>query len=195
MKILNSRNSIIFLLISFVVLLFAFYTDHRWEDWYITFRASKNMALGNGLVYNVGERVHSFTSPLGTIIPALLSYIGGPDSDEFAIWSYRFLCTLLLSYTGVQLFNFFKKLGATDFNSYWVVGLFTFNILIVDFSINGMETAFMMLFLTRFIYLMLIPDGRLIRKLAICMAALMYTRCFCLFWIYNIWFFLVQSQY
>jgi hypothetical protein len=132
--------------------------------------------LGNGLVYNVGERVHSFTSPLGTIIPALLSYIGGPDSDEFAIWSYRFLCTLLLSYTGVQLFNFFKKLGATDFNSYWVVGLFTFNILIVDFSINGMETAFMMLFLTRFIYLMLIPDGRLIRKLAICMAALMYTR-------------------
>jgi hypothetical protein len=35
---MKKQNLVIFLAIA----AFAWYTDHRWEDWYITYRASKN---------------------------------------------------------------------------------------------------------------------------------------------------------
>jgi len=41
------------------------------EDAYITFRYARNFALGNGLIYNPGERVMGFTSPLWTLWSAL----------------------------------------------------------------------------------------------------------------------------
>lgn len=37
------------------------------EDAYITFRYAQNLAAGHGLVYNLGERVMGFTSPLWTL--------------------------------------------------------------------------------------------------------------------------------
>jgi hypothetical protein len=54
-----------------IFLLFALCTNHVWEDYYITYRSSKNLANGHGLVFNVGERLHTFTSPLGVLLPAL----------------------------------------------------------------------------------------------------------------------------
>src|SRR5450755_4887932 len=53
-----------------VTLVWSAYTHHVWEDFYITYRASKNLALGNGLVFTVGERLQTFTSPLQALIPA-----------------------------------------------------------------------------------------------------------------------------
>jgi arabinofuranosyltransferase len=41
------------------------------EDAYITFRYAKNLAIGNGLIYNPGERVMGFSSPLWTVWNAL----------------------------------------------------------------------------------------------------------------------------
>lgn len=40
---------------------YAIYTDHAWEDFFITFRFSRNLVEGKGLVYQPGERVHGFT--------------------------------------------------------------------------------------------------------------------------------------
>ena len=50
---------------------YALATDRVWEDYYITWKSSKNLAEGNGLVFHPGERVHTFTSPLGVLLPAL----------------------------------------------------------------------------------------------------------------------------
>ena len=36
---------------------FALFTGHIWEDYFITFRSSLNLATGHGLVYQPGERV------------------------------------------------------------------------------------------------------------------------------------------
>ena len=55
----------------------AIYTNHTWEDYYITYRASKNLATGHGLTFTQGERVHSFTSPLGVLLPALAPVFKG----------------------------------------------------------------------------------------------------------------------
>ena len=47
---------------------YTLYTNHIWEDFFITFRHSQNLCEGKGLVYNEGERVHGFTSPLGVLL-------------------------------------------------------------------------------------------------------------------------------
>ncbi len=46
------------------------------EDAYITFRYARNFASGNGLVYNPGERVMGFSSPLWTVWNALGMRVG-----------------------------------------------------------------------------------------------------------------------
>jgi hypothetical protein len=86
-------------------ILFATYTDLAWDDWYITFRASKNLALGHGLTFTVGERVYSYTSPLGTLIPALLSYLTGNSSDNLVLWLFRGLNALILGFAAVLSFG------------------------------------------------------------------------------------------
>lgn len=52
-------------------------TSHVWEDFWITFRSSKNLAAGHGLVFNPGDRLHTFTSPLGVLLPAAASLAAG----------------------------------------------------------------------------------------------------------------------
>src|SRR6266540_6543818 len=46
------------------------------EDFYITLRYAENLAQGNGLVYNVGERVLGTTTPLYTLFLALIAWLG-----------------------------------------------------------------------------------------------------------------------
>src|SRR5687768_4336169 len=72
-----------------VALGFAAFTGHMWEDYLITFRSSLNLATGNGLVFQPGERVHSFTSPLGTLLPALFALGGGESVEIRALWGLR----------------------------------------------------------------------------------------------------------
>ena len=51
---------------------FLFYIRYHLDDALITLRYSRNLIEGNGLVYNVGEKVQGFTSPLFCLINALL---------------------------------------------------------------------------------------------------------------------------
>src|ERR1039458_1722120 len=53
----------IFAGIMLITLGWAAYTHHVWEDFYITYRSSKNLALGNGLVFTAGGRPHTSHSP------------------------------------------------------------------------------------------------------------------------------------
>src|SRR5262249_29250347 len=68
---------------------YALYTGHVWEDYLITFRFSKILVDGHGLVYNLGERLHGFTSPLGVLLPALGYWLTG--NDQSALWFFRVL--------------------------------------------------------------------------------------------------------
>src|ERR1035438_6338043 len=88
---------LIFVGVFALALVFAAYTQHAWEDYYITYRASKNLATGHGLVYTVGQRVHAFTSPLNVLVPAALVVITGNTSDELVLWLFRIVSCLLLA--------------------------------------------------------------------------------------------------
>jgi hypothetical protein len=159
-----------------VPLLFATYTRHVWEDWYITFRASKNLALGLGLVFTPGERTHSFTSPLGTLIPALLSYFSGNTADGLVIWLFRAIGALLHGAAAVLLVRIARTIGLPGWCRICLFGLFIFDAKINDFSINGMETAFLVWFLMLMLYAHLVPTSRQGVLLGLAWAGLMWTR-------------------
>jgi hypothetical protein len=155
-------------------LLFAVFTNHVWEDYYITFRASKNLAEGHGLVYQIGERVHSFTSPLGVLLPALLYTITG--SDDFTLWGFRLLSCAALSWAVVLLWKTLEEQG-TSLAARWVVTLLLmFESKLVDFTINGMETPLMLLFAAMVFRLALRGPQPSSLPLGTAVAGLMWTR-------------------
>lgn len=168
---------LIFIAIFSLTLSFAIYTNHAWEDWYITYRCSKNLSLGNGLVYQIGQRVHAFTSPIGTLIPAILNIITLNISDELVLWLFRIIGCFLLGFSAILLFKIAKKFSFCLFATIFLISMFGTNIKIIDFSINGMETAFMIFFLTCVIYFMTAaPPSHLSLKLGLAWAGLMWTR-------------------
>ena len=91
--------------VALVALLFAAFTNHVWEDYYITFRSSKNLATGHGLVFNHGDRLHTFTSPLGVLLPAAASLLSGNSSDAAALWIFRVMCAAALGGAAALLFG------------------------------------------------------------------------------------------
>src|SRR5262249_9424252 len=90
---------------------YALYANHIWEDYFITFRHSQNLCEGKGLLYNPGERLHGFTSPLGTLVPALCYLATGQTSYLPAMWLYRVLSILAFAGGGVLLL---KAMWVTD---------------------------------------------------------------------------------
>jgi len=51
---------------------------HPFDDTFITFRYALNLALGNGFVYNAGERVLGTTTPLWALLLAGFRAVGAP---------------------------------------------------------------------------------------------------------------------
>ncbi|TLV00104.1 hypothetical protein [Dyadobacter luticola] len=165
----------IFALGTLSALFFAVYTDHRWEDWYITFRASKNLSEGLGFTFNMNERVHSFTSPIGTLVPALLNFI--THDDEAVIWSFRVINMLLIGLVVKLVFDLFTDNIKAAFLPALLVSLaLVFDEKSIDYSINGMETAFMLLgivLLIRELFISVKPNPL---RLGLIFAFLMWSR-------------------
>ena len=156
-----SRTPLLFgLAAALVALGFAAFTGHAWEDYYITFRASLNLAEGNGLVFQPGERVHSFTSPLGTLLPALFALGGGEGVAERALWGLRIVSALALGgalWIGLRAFQRagIARIAAIAIGLAWLLDAKT-----VDFAINGMETA-LVVFFVAFTWQAFASGGRL----------------------------------
>ncbi|HET7537297.1 MAG TPA: hypothetical protein VFJ90_12635 [Candidatus Didemnitutus sp.] len=157
-------------------LAWAGYTNHAWEDYYITYRASKNLATGHGLTFTAGERVHSFTSPLGTLLPAVASILTGNRSDITALWIFRVMSLTALSGAAIVLWRFGEAVSGRRFFCVALVGLLLTDAKILDFSTNGMETALLLLFLAWTLYALLAAPPRPVLQLGLAWAGLMWSR-------------------
>jgi len=75
------------ILFSIILILFFFgYLNFRQDDAYIFYTYAKNITVGNGFVYNLGEKVNATTSPLYTLLLAALYWITkNISSDIFPI--------------------------------------------------------------------------------------------------------------
>lgn len=169
------RSVLAFLAVFSAGMLFALVTNHAWEDWYITYRISKNLATGAGLVYTAGERIHAFTSPIGVLVPAFLAKITGATSDSLVIWLFRVISCAFLGMGAVIL----VRMASAELRPLCVavtLFLYTTSIGIIDFSINGMETAFMVFFTLLTAYYLSAPSNHQSVKLGAAWAGLLWTR-------------------
>lgn len=165
-----------FLGAALVALLFAFYTNHVWEDYYITYRSSKNLASGHGLVFNHGDRLHTFTSPLGVLLPAVSSLLTGNASDTAALWIFRLMCAAAFGGAAALLVQLTRRLAWPGVATALLVLLIGTDAKFLDFTINGMETAFMLLFLAYALWSHFTPGPRQWLHLGGAWAGLMWTR-------------------
>ena len=94
----------------------------QFEDQLIVLRYARNLAEGNGLVYNAGERVMGFTTPLFTVLSSVFVLFGG---DQAAAWQNGFglLCMLATAALAAKLL---VRLGAGP-AAPLAVALVTFN--------------------------------------------------------------------
>lgn len=171
-----SAPMLAFGLTALVALVFALYTQHAWEDYYITYRSSKNLATGHGLVFNVGDRLHTFTSPLGVLLPALASLLTANHSDLAALWIFRVMCIAALGGAAALLVSTGRRLAYGGIATFFLVAWLATDAKTVDFTINGMETAFMVLFLAYALWSHLSPGPRQWLHLGAAWAGLMWTR-------------------
>ncbi|MHB8839704.1 MAG: hypothetical protein ACYC7F_12240 [Gemmatimonadaceae bacterium] len=155
---------------------FALYTHHAWEDYWITFRASKNLATGHGLVFNVGDRLHTFTSPLGVLLPAVASLLTANSSDAAALWIFRVMSAAALGGAAALLVLTARQLNYGRAAAFFLVAWLVTDAKILDYTINGMETAFMMLFLAYALWAHTRAAPRTWMHLGAAWAGLMWTR-------------------
>ncbi|MFI5335708.1 MAG: hypothetical protein ACHQ5A_02930, partial [Opitutales bacterium] len=152
------------------------YTNHVWEDYYITYRSSKNLATGYGLVYNHGDRLHTFTSPLGVLLPAAASLLTANTSDTAALWLFRLMCIAAFAGGAALLVGLVHRLDYPGAAVVFLAGLLVLDAKSLDFAINGMETGFMLLFLGYALWAHLTPGPGRWAHLGAAWAGLMWTR-------------------
>jgi hypothetical protein len=164
-----------FIALAAVPLGFALYTGQVWEDFFITFRHSQNLVDGQGLVYNPGERVHGFTSPIGVLLPALCDALTGHHSYFRALWLFRVIGAAAFAGGGLLVWRILSN-GPYPHARWFGILLYAFDAKGVANSVNGMETAFMLLLVAWHIELLRTGLLRHWFALGLCWAGLMWVR-------------------
>lgn len=157
-------------------LAFALVTHHAWEDYFITLRSSRNLVEGHGLVFNPSERVHTFTSPLGVLVPALCTWLAGPGHEEAALWIFRLLNAGVLAGAAALLWRRAESLALGAVGRVVLFGLLFLDAKLVDFSINGMETAILVFFVVLLWSELEAPAGPRATSIGLAIGGLMWTR-------------------
>lgn len=166
----------VFLLAFVIAMAFAVATDRAWEDYLITYRSSKNFVDGHGLVFNHGERVHTFTSPLGVLLPALCHLLTFRGSDAAALWLFHVFGALAFAGAAALMLRTASSLrfppAITGLLVLWLVT----DAKSVDFSINGMETGFLLLFTSYLLWALFACGIRQALQIGLACGGLMWTR-------------------
>jgi hypothetical protein len=131
-----------------VPLAYVLVTHHVWEDFLITFRHSKNLVEGRGLVYNPGRRVQGFTSVINVMLPAVF-YALSEGSDQAALNLYRAVCLGAFVAGGWLLLRMIlRDRGVDRWSPLLFILLYVTECKTVAFTMNGQESAFMVAFLS-----------------------------------------------
>lgn len=124
------------------------------DDSFITYRYIKNFTEGNGLVFNIGERVEGYTCFLWVMILSLVKLLGFnfiSASQTFGIIFY--LAALFVTYRITSLlFEGIKNSLAKLLISLSPVILTFSNGAVAYWTVSGMETAMFSFFVTLGIY-------------------------------------------
>jgi hypothetical protein len=165
-----------FALALLVPLVYVIVTGHVWEDFLITFRFSQNLVNGNGLVYNLGEKVQGFTSALNVMLPAIFYAIAG-HSEPAALNLYRAVCLAAYVGGGWILFRLTLRDRAGDhFAPIVFIFLYATEPKTIGFTMSGQETALMIGFLALAFWAAYHGLGKHWKVAAVAWTGLLYTR-------------------
>jgi hypothetical protein len=160
-----------------VPLVYTLITQHVWEDYLITVRHSRNLVEGKGLLYNPPDRVHGFTSPLGVLLPAACYALTGGEATGPSLWLFRVCCYLAFAGGGVLLLLALRRAAGGSSPALPALALlYLVEPKSVVYTSNGMETAFMLLFVSWALYLYTRNQADHWFALGLCWAGLMWTR-------------------
>jgi hypothetical protein len=177
-KLLANPGFVLFVIAACLICLgYSLYTNQTWEDALITLRHSENWLNGNGLTYNPGTRVQGFSSPLSMLLITLCHLLTGKSSYQVTISLYRLFTIPAFAAGGVLVLKALDAQPPRLRLAPWLFAIiYLFDVKNVAFSTNGMETAFMLLFVGWAVYLMsrAAPDQWLLRGL--CWGGLIWTR-------------------
>jgi arabinofuranosyltransferase len=107
------------------------------DDAYISFRFAQNLADGNGLVYNVGERVEGYTNFLWTLLLAGAARLGAPIEPAAKV-----LGALSASAALVPLYLLARRLRPLTTLPTIATWLLATSFLFTGYSVFGLETPF-----------------------------------------------------
>jgi MFS family permease len=111
-----------------------FYGPHYVDDAYITFRYSRNLAEGNGITFNPGEKVQGSSTPLFTLLLGLFGIIGMIPSGSLTIGILSALGTLALLIVASRF--------RTDEKAGWLAAFVLSTQLVwILLFVSGMETS------------------------------------------------------
>jgi hypothetical protein len=112
------------------------YTGRQMEDSWITFRYARNILEGNGMVFNIGERVLGTTTPLFTLLLTAPGVILGHEHLQL-IGDIASILSCLA--TAWLIFLSFRRYGESL--ALITTGVFVFNPITMWIASGGMETA------------------------------------------------------
>lgn len=116
------------------------YTAWVSDDGYITFRSIENWIHGYGLVFNVGERVQTFTHPLWLFLQSLFYLLTRLFDAPFRLnrlFYGNVLISLILSALTLVLYSF--KIARSVKMSIMGVLVLTLSKAFIDYSTSGLE--------------------------------------------------------
>jgi hypothetical protein len=134
--------------LAFVALAYIYFPESI-DDAYITLRYSKNLLMGNGPIFNIGERVEGYSNFSWMALLAAFGWIGVPMEMAMKVLSFA---------SGVGVLALVWKFSANNFKSGLaitsaVVLLATSSFFAV-WAVDGLETMFYTLLLTALVYLL-----------------------------------------
>ncbi len=117
--------------LTFVFVVILFITAWLCDDSFITFRTVKNFINGNGLTWNLGERVQAYTHPLWMFI------ISGFHFITREIYYTSIIVSILIS--SATVFILLKWLTRSFYNSILAIMILIFSKAFIDYSTSGLE--------------------------------------------------------
>lgn len=166
----------VFVILCAIAFSWALYTRHAWEDYYIAYRAAKNLATGHGLTFTAGERVQAFSSPLAVLLASAASLLTLNRSDDVALWIFRSMSIAAFAGAGVLLWRCAVEGKWPRSAAILLIALFSSDAKIIDFSTNGMESGILLLFLAWTLHSLFTAHPRRALHLGLAWAGLMWTR-------------------
>ncbi|MAT41296.1 MAG: hypothetical protein CL609_03065 [Anaerolineaceae bacterium] len=144
-KIIFKPFLIWFLLAVLSIFFFNIFGNLAQDDAFITFRYAKNIASGYGFVYNNGEWVLGTTTPLYTLVLAVVAFFSNPDILRISIVINTISLWLAAGFL-YEMVKSFDKQGAIFISFFFITSPFLRNFV-------GMESYFMLFLLILTVYL------------------------------------------